>query len=226
MSTPTHVVFDLDGTLTDPVEGITRCIRYALDGLSLPAPSRGELASYIGPPLRQTFSSLCHTSDPAIIEHAVLLYRERLARIGLYENEVYPGIDAMLDSLRSLGCSLFIATSKPQIFAEKILAHFSLDRYFVAIHGSELDGRLDDKALLVRELVERHALPWHGTVMVGDRRYDITAAIANRLRSIGVTYGYGSSEELLKAGAHLLCNTPGEVAASIADAGLWAAHDT
>ncbi len=210
----TSILFDLDGTLTDPAEGITGYMGYALEGLSLPARERAELASYIGPPLRETFATLCRTSDSALIERAITLYRERFSTIGLYENELYPGITEMLDALQQSGHRLFVATSKPQIFAEKVLEHFSLARYFTAVHGSELaGGRLDDKAVLVGELVGTHRLNPAETAMVGDRKYDILAARASSLRSVGVTYGYGSREELLEEGADHLADSPSDVGA-------------
>lgn len=110
---------------------------------------------------------------------------------------------------------LFVATSKPQVYAEKILEHFSLERYFVEIHGNELDGRLDDKAELIRELLEQHRLSPDETVMVGDRKHDVLAAQRNAVASLGVTYGYGSKEELVEAGVGRLCHKPLEIVAQI-----------
>jgi phosphoglycolate phosphatase len=213
MNQISNVLFDLDGTLTDPAEGITACMRYALEKLSLPSRETPELASFIGPPIRETFATLCETSDHDLIERAIALYRERFTSAGLYENKVYPGVSEMLEKLRSAGCRLFVATSKPQPFAERVLAHFSLDQYFTAIHGSELEGgRLDDKGVLIRELIERHRLEPGSTAMVGDRKYDIMGAAANGLWAVGVAYGYGSREELLEAGADHICDTPHDVA--------------
>jgi phosphoglycolate phosphatase len=207
-----NILFDLDGTLTDPKEGITGCIRYALERLSQPCPSTDELASFIGPPLRETFASICiPVDDETLVERAVSLFRERFSTIGLYENQVYEGVPEMLSKLRPLSYRLFVATSKPEIYARKILDHFSLASHFVEIHGNELNGRLDDKADLLTELIERHALIPSETVMVGDRQHDIIAAKRNGLLSLGVTYGYGPREELQEAGADLLCDSPAEV---------------
>jgi phosphoglycolate phosphatase len=207
-----NIVFDLDGTLTDPVEGITRCIQYALERLERPCPSLEVLASHIGPPLRQTFADVCDSSDGALIEQAVALYRERFATVGLYENYVYEGVPEMLAELGAAGRSLFVATSKPKLYAERILEHFSLAERFVEALGNDMDGRLDDKAEMLDELIERHRLSRGETIMVGDRKFDVVAAKTNGIRSIGVLYGYGSGAELMEAGADYICHTPLEVA--------------
>jgi len=204
------ILFDLDGTLTDPGEGVVRCLRHALETLGFPVPSGEAMASYIGPPLRENFAALCGSNDREVIEQGVALYRERYGRVGAYENQVYNGVEAMLEELGS-SYTLYVATSKTQPFAELVLEHFGLTRHFRQIHGGTFDARLDDKARLVAELVATHALDPATTVMVGDRRYDIEAARANGLRSIGVTYGYGSREELVAAGADLICESPAAV---------------
>ena len=212
-----NVLFDLDGTLTDPAEGIVRCIEYSLQRLGLRCPPADELASYIGPPLRRTFATLCDSSDEALIERAVSLYRERFADVGMFENAVYEGVPRMLAELQAASCMLFVATSKPTVYAEKILSHFSLGRYFVEVCGSELNGRFEDKAELLGDVLERHGLPRGRTLMVGDRKDDVLAARRNALRSLGVTYGYGSEEELRVAGADHLCHNPPEVVSKV----LW-----
>jgi phosphoglycolate phosphatase len=210
-----NILFDLDGTLTDPAEGIVRCIQYSLATLNLSCPSSTELTSYIGPPLRQCFTAICNSSDKVLIERAISLYRERFSTIGLFENTVYADVPQMLAELQSMSYRLFVATSKPKVYAEKILQHFSLERYFVEIHGNELDGRLDDKAELIRELLERHRLLSNETVMVGDRKHDVIAAKRNAVSSLGVTYGYGSKEELIEAGVELFCHNPLEIVSQI-----------
>jgi phosphoglycolate phosphatase len=207
-----NILFDLDGTLTDPKEGITGCIRYALERLSQPCPSTDELASFIGPPLRETFASICiPVDDETLVERAVALFRERFSTIGLYENQVYEGVPEMLSKLRPLSYRLFVATSKPEIYARKILDHFSLASHFVEIHGNELNGRLDDKADLLAELIEGHGLVSSETLMVGDRKHDIIAAQRTGVLSLGVTYGYGSREELEEAGADFICDSPADI---------------
>ena len=143
------VLLDLDGTLTDPRPGIVRSIRHALDRLRRPCPDDDVLATCIGPPLRGSFGRLLQTTDPACIEQAMGFYRERFAEVGLYENEVYAGIPAMLDALGSTGGRLYVATAKPAVFAERIVRHFALDHHFAGVYGPDLDGHLDDKADLL-----------------------------------------------------------------------------
>lgn len=203
-----NVLFDLDGTLTEPSEGIITCFRYALDCLDRPCPPPEELARYIGPPIRPAFAEILRSEDAYLIEEAVIAYRERYASTGLYENRVYDGVPEMLANLLSVGFRLYVATSKPQPYAEEVLRHFSLDSYFDDVQGNELGGRLDDKAELVRELLSRRGLMTDSSVMVGDRWHDIRAARENGLRSVGVTYGYGTEVELKNAEADHIVGSP------------------
>jgi phosphoglycolate phosphatase len=210
------VLLDLDGTLTDPRAGIVGSIRYALDRLARPCPPSDALAWCIGPPLRGTFATLLATSDTALIERAMGLYRERFADVGLYENEVYGGIPAMLDDLRRAGGRMFVVTSKPAVFARRIVRHFALDHHFAGVYGPDLDGRFDDKSDLLAHLLATERLAAAGVVMVGDRYADIVAAKANGVRAIGVLWGYGSRADLLGAGADAICVAPGELPACVA----------
>jgi phosphoglycolate phosphatase len=205
------LLFDLDGTITDPQIGIVRCMRYALERLARACPPDKVLASFIGPPLRGTFSSLLETSDKELIEKAMALYRQRFADQGIYENQVYDGIPGMLETARQAGSASFIATSKAAVYAERIIKHFGLDGYFAKIYGSELDGRLENKADLLAFLLVRERVPAGAAIMVGDRAADILAAKANGIWSIGVLWGYGSEAELTGAGADKLCLTPAEL---------------
>ncbi|MGA2958829.1 MAG: HAD hydrolase-like protein [Thermodesulfobacteriota bacterium] len=205
------LLFDLDGTITDPQIGIVRCMRYALERLARACPPDKVLASFIGPPLRGTFSSLLETSDKELIEKAMALYRQRFADQGIYENQVYDGIPEMLETAHQAGSVSFIATSKPAVYAERIIKHFGLDGHFAKIYGSELDGRLENKADLLAFLLVRERIPAGAAIMVGDRAADILAAKANGIRSIGVLWGYGSEAELTGAGADKLCLTPAEL---------------
>ncbi len=205
-------LFDLDGTLTDPRPGIVGCIRFALDRLGVSCPSDDVLAGYIGPPLRGTFATLLETSDAAQIEEAMRLYRQRFADTGLYENEVYEGVPAMLDTVGRVACAAYVATSKPAIYAERIVNHFGLGHHFRKVYGPELDGRWDDKAALLAHLLATEEVRPGASVMVGDRAADIMAAKANEVRSIGVLWGYGSEVELADSGADILCRTPAELA--------------
>jgi phosphoglycolate phosphatase len=159
--------------------------------------------------------AILESSDKVLIESAVQLYRERFSKIGLYENTVYANVTKMLDELRALSCNLFVATSKAEIYAEKILRHFSLDSYFTKIHGSDLEGRFDDKSELLRELIKKHNLNSEETIMIGDRKHDAIAAKKNGILSLGVTYGYGSREELEEAKVDCICENPLEIATFI-----------
>ena len=205
-----RLLFDLDGTLTNPGSGITRCLRHALEGLGRPAPRASELAWCVGPPLRESFARLLGTSDASLIDEAVALYRERFASVGMFENAVYPDVRGGLVELRDAGHQLWVVTSKPHVYARRILAHFGLLDLFVAVHGSELSGERSDKGLLLRDVLgaERwDTLPY----MVGDRRHDVEGAHANGLQAIGVLWGYGGRAELEAAGADVLVGSMPEL---------------
>lgn len=207
----TNVLMDLDGTLTDPFQGIATCIQYAMSSLGLESPSEDDLRRAIGPPLRQTFGDLLATGEASRIEEALRLYRVRYSVTGLLENRVYPGLAEMLGNLNTVGCRLFVATSKPSVYAQKIVDHFELTKYFVAVYGSDFDGRLENKADLIRYLLDSEHLGNRDTVMVGDRSHDMLGAKAHDLCAIGVTWGYGSRKELEDAGADVICSNPTEV---------------
>lgn len=209
------VLLDLDGTLTDPKPGITRCIAHALEGLGLVSPPTEELLFAIGPPLRNSFAQLLDTQDAATIEQAMVLYRERFATVGLFENEVYAGVPQMLANLQSDGYRIFLATAKPHVYAARILEHFNLHRPFEGQYGAELDGTRQDKRDLLAYLLAREQLNARTCVMIGDRSHDIHAAQANGCASIGVTWGYGSAEEL--SGADSCCHTPAELPSTMAN---------
>jgi phosphoglycolate phosphatase len=213
------LLFDLDGTLTDPRAGMVRCMRHALDRLARPCPPDDVLATFIGPPLRGTFGSLLETADRGVIEEAMTLYRERYGETGLFENHVYGGVPEMLEAARRAGSTLFIATSKPTVYAERIVKSFGLDRHLAGVYGAELDGRFDDKADLLAHLMTTERVTAETAIMIGDRATDVVAARANRVRSIGVLWGYGSEEELLGAGPDALCAAPSELATRLSKLG-------
>jgi phosphoglycolate phosphatase len=203
-----NVLFDLDGTLTDPREGIVACLKYALLGLGHDCPSDLDLARFIGPPLKESFAVLLHTADRKQINAAVELYRQRFSSKGMLENTVYPGIHSALTTLRGRGALLFVTTSKPRVFAERIVEHFGLKEYFCAVYGSELDGTRSDKSELIAHVLQAESLSPHSTVMVGDRAHDVVGAKVHGVFPIGVLWGYGSSDELIAAGATTLCAKP------------------
>ena len=205
----TNVFLDLDGTLTDPATGITNCIAYALTRVDVAAPSPNDLHFAIGPPLRGSFATLLKTNDTVLIEQAMVLYRERFAETGLFENIVYNGVPEMLADLKMRNYRLLLATAKPHVYARRILAHFNLATPFDGIYGSELDGTRQHKGDLLRYLLERENIDPSSAVMIGDRHHDIDAARVHGCRAIGVTYGYGSVEEL--AHADRLCDSPADI---------------
>ena len=208
-----HILFDLDGTLVDPKPGILGSIQYALRRLGAPVPPIEELSWAIGPPLRTTFPRLL--GDPARTEEAVHLYRENYRNGAMYDAVVYPGVPAALDTLASAGCRLIVATAKPHFFARPIVQRFALAGYFAGIYGPELDGTNDSKADLIAHIVERERIQTAHAVMVGDREHDIVAARRNNIGAVGVTWGYGSRDELISAGAAALCETPADVPATV-----------
>lgn len=204
----THIYFDLDGTLTDPFDGITKSIVYALERLDAPTPGHEQLASYIGPGLRETFGDLI---GPENAERALALYRERYADIGWRENTPYYGIHDVLETLTAAGHKLFVATAKPTVYATKIIEHFRLARYFEDVLGCELDGTRGDKTDLLQWALPKFSVG-ERTIMVGDRSHDMVAASNCNMEAVGVTYGYGSAEELQGAGAARIVNRPLELA--------------
>lgn len=194
-----NILIDLDGTLTDPKLGITSCIRYAMQKLGRSLADEVDLDWCIGPPLKASLAKLLQSDNDELAEQALALYRERFSTIGLFENEVYPNVAETLEKLQQQGYRLYVATAKPTIYAEQILAHFDLAKYFKKIYGSELTGEHTDKGELITYLLAQENLDATATVMVGDREFDILGARRNGLQSIAVSYGYGTAEELAQA---------------------------
>jgi phosphoglycolate phosphatase len=203
------IYFDLDGTLIDPKVGITRSIQYALRKLDLTVPHEDDLTWCIGPPALDSFKKLL--GEDNLAHKALLLYRQRFSETGIYENTVYDGIVETLAALIDQDRRLFVATSKLQIFAERILKNFNLTPYFEGVFGAEMDGARSDKTELLKHALDIGGVDPAQAVMVGDRSYDVIGARNNGMLSIGVLYGYGTKKELVKAGAHYLCETPREV---------------
>jgi phosphoglycolate phosphatase len=204
----TTVLFDLDGTLTDPKIGITNCIRYALIKLGAfdekTAPTADELTWCIGPPLRASFKRILQTDSDEQAEQALALYRERFAPIGLFENELYPCIKELLADLKAAGACIVLATSKPQVYATRILQHFDLAQYFAAVFGAELDGTRDKKSELIAYALAQKGFDPRHAVMIGDRDVDVLGAHAHGIGAIGVSYGYGGRDELMLAQADVI----------------------
>ncbi|MCB1121515.1 MAG: HAD family hydrolase [Verrucomicrobiae bacterium] len=211
---PTTCLFDLDGTLSDPKPGITGCIQYALETLQQPVPTKDELEWAIGPPLLDTFLTLLN-GDEAAAARGLSLYRERFGTLGMYENELYPGIPECLGKLTEAGMQLFVATSKPHFYAKPITEHFGINHIFKHVHGSEMSGERIHKTDLLAYILEVEKIDPAETIMIGDRKHDILAAKAHGIATIGVLYGYGSREELTAAGADMLVETPEEILPAI-----------
>ncbi|MBE6757781.1 MAG: HAD family hydrolase [Ruminococcaceae bacterium] len=200
------VFFDLDGTLTDPFEGITRSVQFALAHFGIDVADRTELAPYIGPPLRESFIARHGLSDEQADE-ALRQYRVRFSDVGMFENRVYDGVEMMLRALREQGVRLAVATSKPTVFSVKILEHFGLAHYFEEIVGSELSGHRVEKAEVIAEAMMRLNVSAEDVWMVGDRCFDIEGAHQNGMRAVGVRYGYAETDELERAEAEHIVDT-------------------
>ncbi len=195
-----NLLFDLDGTLTDPELGITRSIQYALHKLGCAEqPPREALRRYIGPPLRRSFAELLETEDGSILDAAIAAYRERFSDIGIFENEVYPDVPGGLARLGEQGHRLWVATVKPEVYARRIVDHFNLTSLFQRIYGSELNGENSEKSDLVSYILAHERLRPATVFVIGDRGQDILAGRANGLRTIGVLWGYGSENEIRSA---------------------------
>ena len=212
------VLFDLDGTLTDPGLGITNSVIYALDKFGISVENRSELYKFIGPPLLNSFMDF-YGFDEERGSQAVTYYRELYNVTGKYENEVYAGVPEMLQKLKEQGCHLLVATSKPEYLAKDILEHFSLSQYFCVIAGSDLEGERNTKGKVIDYALKQFAEQIdisieqvkENAIMVGDRFHDIHGAKENGIASIGVLYGYGNREELEQAGADYVAVKPENV---------------
>ncbi len=201
------ILFDLDGTLTDSGRGITNSVAYALTEFGLKFDSKDELKCFIGPPLIKMFMKAYGTSEGTARE-LVKKYREYYVERGIFENDLYDGIDFLLSSLFSKGKKLILATSKPEHFAIKILEHFDVARYFSNICGATMDEKRTEKDAVIAYALESAGISdISGVVMIGDREYDILGAKSFGMDSIGVLYGYGSREELTAAGATHIAET-------------------
>ncbi len=195
-----YILLDLDGTLTDPSEGITNSIKHALNKYGISA-EKSELLKFIGPPLRESFMEY-YSFSPRKAEEAVAYYREYFSVKGIYENSIYPGIPEMLEGLCSKGKKLFLATSKPAVYAGRVLEHFNIASYFDVVAGSNMDGSMGLKSEVVEYALSTLSDEERKfSVMAGDRKFDIEGANLSHIDSIGVTWGFGTRDELVSAGA-------------------------
>ena len=207
-----YLLFDLDGTLTDPGEGITRSAQYALERLGIEVKDAKELRPFVGPPLQESFQKL-YGLDDAAVKAAVAGYREYYSDRGIYENAIYDGIKGLLEKLREAGKVILLATSKPTVFAEIVLKTFHIHEYFSFIGGSELDGSRSRKGEVIGYVLDQMGITELGeAVMIGDREHDVIGAKEAGISSIGVLYGYGELEELQNSGADKIVSTVAELA--------------
>ena len=205
------VLFDLDGTLTDSGLGITNSVKYALGREGIEVKDRSELFRFIGPPLVDSFQMFYGFSAEKALE-ITHIYREYYSTKGIFENEVYDGIEELLKKLHEAGKRILVATSKPEPFARKILDHFSLSQYFEYIAGSNMDETRSTKAEVIDYALEScNITDLSEAVMVGDREHDVIGAKKIGMKSIGVLFGYGDREELEKAGADYIAETPEDI---------------
>jgi len=203
------VFLDLDGTLTDPLPGVDRSIRHALEKLGHPLAPEDDLGWVIGPPLTESFARL----GVGDVDRAIALYRERYRETGLFENRVYEGIPGALEALAGAGYRLCLATAKPHEYARRITAHFGLARFMAAEFGPELDGTLNDKGELLAHALRQIGADPEDCLMIGDRIHDFRAAECVGMPAIGVEWGYGDADELARADR--ICQRPDEIAGAV-----------
>lgn len=212
-----YALFDLDGTLTDPAPGITNCIMYALRKFGITPPPREALYKFIGPPLLYSFKEYCGFSEKDA-ELAVAYYRERFSDVGLFENEIYPGIRELLSELCENGTKVVLATSKPDVYSKRILEHFDIDKYFYFLAANTLTESRPEKSDVIAYAIESCKIKVPAeAVMVGDRKYDILGGKMFGLVTVGTSYGFGGREELLSAGADGIADTVDELRMLITD---------
>lgn len=212
-----NLLFDLDGTLTDPKEGIVRSINHALSKFSLPLREPSFLEQFIGPGLRDTFRVLLDTKDAETLTQAVAWFRERYLVEGYLENRVYAGVPELLSACRESGHRLFVATYKRKDIAERVLSHFELSSFFAEVYGCDLDVT---KAELLGQLLEEQSLAAASCLMIGDRKGDIQAGRDNNTSTAGVLWGYGTLEELSAASPDYLAHTPSDLLGTICQLGV------
>lgn len=215
-----YCLFDLDGTLTDPREGITKSVQYALRAFGIEEPDLQKLEPFIGPPLKDSFMEFYGFTEEEAIR-AIDVYRERFAPIGVLENNILPGIPELLEKLHGAGVHLAVASSKPEKFVHQILKHFEIEQHFEVVVGSELDGRRTSKEEVVEEalfqlgILDSEKIPreqrYQACAMIGDRKFDIQGAKEHSLTAVGVSFGYAPEGELEAAGADYIADNVEEL---------------
>lgn len=195
-----NLLFDLDGTIIDPAVGITGAAKYALETMGYPTPSQKELEKFIGPPLDESFTEL-YQFTPEQSEQGILHFRDYFAKHGIHEHHLYPGFSELLPALKQKGFTLYIATSKPTVFARQILDGYGLTSCFAGLQGSDLESPGCPKGEIIRKVLEKHAIAPSTALMIGDRKHDIVGAKQQGVASVGLLHGYGGQQELQEAKA-------------------------
>ena len=203
------VMFDLDGTLTDSQKGITNCVKYALESFGIHEDNYETLKKFIGPPLVDCFMEVYSFSKEDAIK-ALEKYRERFSTIGLFENEIFVGVRDMLKNIKKSGKKIALATSKPHVYAKRIIEHFKIAEYFDICVGAELDESRNTKTDIIKEVL-RLMPDCKNPVMVGDRKHDVIGAINNNVSFIGVSFGYAEENELKENGASIILDSVEEL---------------
>lgn len=211
-----NILFDLDGTLTDSREGITKSIAHALTTMGITTPPLPELLPCIGPPLFESFQQRLGLHNASDAQKAVQIYRDRYTTIGYLENQLFPEIASVLQTLYEDGHKLFVATAKPHPQVQPILEHFDILKYFVNFYGVSPQSQTSGKTELIAKILQKEKLNATESFMIGDRKYDISGARNNDITTIGAVYGYGQKDELVEAGAHHFANMPLDILQIIA----------
>ena len=210
LNTIKSILFDLDGTLTDSGPGITKGVQYALKKFNIYISDLTSLRKFIGPPLTDSFIKY-YQFDLEKANLALQYYREYYSEIGIFENDLYYGINELLEKVKLKSINLYLATSKPTVYARKVCDYFDISKYFVDIQGSDLNENLSNKTKIIELIIQKYKLINNETIMVGDREHDVIGANNNNIKCIGVGYGYGSETELLESGAFLYANNVDEL---------------
>jgi phosphoglycolate phosphatase len=207
------ILVDLDGTIIDSGPGIIGSYQHALRCMGVDCPPAEDLTWIVGPPSRRSFPKLIRPDQD--VEEAVRLYRDHYEEHGLFNGTIYPGMQEALSDLHALPTRLFVCTAKPQGFAERIIEHFGLGHLFEQVYGADLEGKFDDKGLLIEHIIGVEQIEPSRMVMVGDRANDMLAAARHAIPGVGALWGYGNETELMEAGATILCPSPNNLAAAI-----------
>jgi phosphoglycolate phosphatase len=206
-----NILFDLDGTISDSREGVVGCFQHTLKELTGSYSEESMIMNLIGIPIRTVFNELLQTDNEQHITKAIMIYRDKYTEIGITGNTVYPGIDELLFALNKTGYRIYIVTMKNTRDSEKVIRHLGFDHLIQRIYGPNLEGYPDNKAELIGLALDENNLSRDETVMIGDRKEDVLAGKSNNIRTIGVTYGFGSREEIAESLPYEICNSPEEI---------------